>query len=374
MIRRIASLVKKEFLHLKNDWWLPAFMLFGGALELLMIGWATSRPITNLPLMIWDMDRTPASRNLVISIENTGTFELVGPATSFDDMKDQMDRGNISAAVIIPRGFAGELSAIAGDPILQVILNGAESIPAREAQRAIEGVVWDLGQKITIEKLGVDGEQFEGFDFSLRIWFNESLNEAYYTTPAELALMLEFTILIFAALTFSREREFGTLEQLLVMPFTSLEIIIGKSIPVVLIGLFDFSLMLGVVHFAFHVPVRGSIPLMFFLAFIYTLVELGKGMAISVFSKSQHQSFLLVLMIGMIDFMFTGYAAPVESMPRVIQIIANFIPAHHWLDILRGIILKGSGISDILPNVLWLVVLGTIIGYFSLRYIRKALD
>ncbi len=374
MIRRIVALVKKEFLHLKNDWWLPAFMLFGGALELLMIGWATSRPISNLPLMVWDMDRTPASRNLVISIENTGTFEIIAPARSFDEIKDQMDRGNINAAVIIPRGFAGELSTSAGQPILQVILNGAESIPAREAQRAIEGVVWDLGQKITIERLGGNGDQFEGFDFSLRVWFNESLNEAYFTTPAELALMLEFTILIFAALTFSREREFGTLEQLLVMPFTSLEIILGKSIPVILIGLFDFTLMLGVVHFAFHVPVRGSIPLMFSLAFIYTLVELGKGMAISVFSRSQHQSFLLVLMVGMIDFMFTGYAAPVESMPRIIQVLANFIPAHHWLDILRGIILKGSNIGDILPNVLWLIALGTIIGFFSLRYIRKALD
>lgn len=374
MIRRILSLVKKEFLHLKNDWWLPAFMLFGGALELLMIGWATSRPITNLPLMIWDMDKTQASRNLVVSIENTGTFELVEPATSLEIIKDQMDSGNINAAVIIPHGFAGELSARSGEPILQVILNGAESIPAREAQRAIEGVVWDLGQKITIQKLGVNPDLLKGFDFSLRVWFNEALNEAYFTTPAELALMLEFTILIFAALTFSREREFGTLEQLLVMPFTSLEIIIGKSIPVILVGLFDFALMLGVVHFAFHVPVRGSIALMFALAFIYILVELGKGMAISVFSRSQHQSFLLVLMIGMVDFMFTGYAAPVESMPQIIQTLANFIPAHHWLVILRGIILKGSSFMDIFPSVLWLVGLGGIIGFFSFSYIRKSLD
>lgn len=374
MIRRILALVNKEFLHLKNDWWLPAFMLFGGALELLMVGWATSRPISNLPLMVWDMDKTPASRNLVISIENTGTFALVEPAASLDDIKDLMDRGNINAAVIIPQGFAGEQSASAGQPILQVILNGAESIPAREAQRAIEGVVWDLGQKIAIERLGVGGEQFAGFDFSLRVWFNEALNEAYFTTPAELALMLEFTILLFAALTFSREREFGTLEQLLVMPFSSLEIIIGKSIPVILVGLSDFSLMLGVVHFAFHVPIRGSILLVFSVAFIYTLVELGKGMAISVFSRSQHQSFLLVFVIGMIDFMFTGYAAPVESMPEILQFVANFIPAHHWLAILRGIILKGASISDILPNLLWLLALGIVIGYFSLRYIRKALD
>ncbi|MCJ7734783.1 MAG: ABC transporter permease [Anaerolineales bacterium] len=374
MIRRILALVKKEFIHLKNDWWLPAFMLFGGALELLAIGWATSRPITNLPMMIWDMDKTAASRNLVISLENTEVFTILEAANSMAVIEDQMDRGNINAAVIIPSGFSKQITAPYGKPILQVILNGAESIPAREARRAIEGVVRNLGEKITIDHLGINPDEFAGFDFSLRVWFNEALNEAFFTTPAELALMLEFTILLFAALTFSREREFGTLEQLLVMPFTSLEIIIGKSIPVILVGLLDFSMMLGVVHFAFHVPVRGSLFLVFVLAFLYTLVELGKGMAISVFSKSQHQAFLLVFMIGMVDFLFTGYAAPVESMPKIIQYLANIIPAHHWLVILRGILLKGSGIADLLPNILWLLLLGTIIGFFSIRYIRKALD
>ncbi len=374
MIRRILSLVKKEFIHLKNDWWLPVFMIFGGALELLMIGWATSRPISNLPLMIWDQDKTAASRNLVISLDNTKVFDLLDPIESMTPIEDSMDRGDINAAVIIPRGYSEELSVPGGEPVVQVILNGAESIPAREAQRAVEGVIRDLGEKITIQQLGLNPEDISGFDFSLRVWFNEALSEAYFTTPAELGLMLEFTILLFAALTFSREREFGTLEQLLVMPYTSLEIIIGKSIPVILVGLLDFSLMLGMVHFAFKVPVRGSLLLLFILAFIYTIVELGKGMAISIFSKSQHQAFLLVFMIGMIDFMFTGYAAPVESMPQIIQYLANVIPAHHWLDILRGILLKGSGLMDILPSVIALLILGLIIGYFSFRYIRRALD
>ncbi|NQS90892.1 MAG: ABC transporter permease [Chloroflexi bacterium] len=374
MIRRILALVKKEVIHLKNDWWLPALMLFGGALELLAIGWATSRPITNLPMMIWDMDKTAASRNLVISLENTEVFTILEAANSMADIEEQMDRGNINAAVIIPSGFSKQLTSPHGKPVLQVILNGAESIPAREALRAIEGVVNTLGKRIALEHLGINPDQFADFDFSLRVWFNEALNEAYFTTPAELALMLEFTILIFAALTFSREREFGTLEQLLVMPFTSLEIIIGKSIPVIMVGLFDFTLMLSVIHFAFHVPVRGSLLLVFVLAFLYILVELGKGLAISVFSKSQHQAFLLVFMIGMVDFLFTGYAAPVESMPKIIQLMANIIPAHHWLVILRGLLLKGSGIADILPSILWLILLGSVIGFFSLRYIRKALD
>jgi ABC-2 type transport system permease protein len=128
------------------------------------------------------------------------------------------------------------------------------------------------------------------------------------------------------------------------------------------------------IHFAFGVPVRGSLVLLLVLAFGYLLVELGKGLVISVISRTQHQAFLLVLLIGMVDFMFTGYAAPVESMPKVLQTIANIIPAHHWLFIVRGIMLKGSGLDILWPNVLALAILGLIIGSASLIYIRRALD
>ena len=255
-----------------------------------------------------------------------------------------------------------------------MILNGADNTPAQAALRAVNGLAQILDQRILVDRLRLNPEELKGFIPSLQVWFNESLSEALYTTPAELGLMLEFTVLLFAALTFSRERELGTLEQLLVMPFSSLEIIIGKSIPVIIVGFTDFILMLAMVHFAFKVPIRGSFPLLLVLAFGYLFVELGKGMVISVISKTQQQAFLLVLLVGMVDFMFTGYAAPVESMPRALQIFANAIPAHHWLTILRGIALKGAGLAVLWPNLLALIVLGIVIGAFSLQFVRKALD
>lgn len=374
MLRRIWSLVIKEFIHLRNDWWLPAFMLIGGAMELLLVGWVTSRPITDLPLMVLDHDRSPASRALVIELENTDTFMFEAQAPNFQTIERALDHGDISAAVIIPPDYSEELASSTGHPTLSVILNGAESIPATAALRAIDGVARDIGERITIRRLGLNSEEFEGFIPSLRVWFNESLSEALYTTPAELALMLEFTVLLFAALSFSRERELGTLEQLLVMPFSSLEIIIGKSIPVILISFFDFLLMLTLTHFAFDVPVRGSIILLLLFAFGYLLVELGKGLVISVVSRTQHQAFLLISLVAMVDFMFTGYAAPVESMPQILQYFANFVPAHHWLAIVRGMLLKASGINELWPHLLALALLGLVIGGFSLRYVRQALD
>jgi ABC-2 type transport system permease protein len=373
-LNRIWSLSVKEFIHLVNDWWLPAFMLVGGAMELLLIGWATSRPITNLPLMVIDYDQSQTSREFVTALVNTGTFALEGYTWEMSTVEEKLERGQIYTAVIFPPDFSEQLATASGTPTLQVLLNGAESSPALEASRSIEGVTRDFGEHITLDRLGLSPGDLAGFVPSLRMWFKEKLSEAYYTTPAELALMLEFTILLFAALSFSRERELGTLEQLLVMPFSSLEIIAGKAIPVILIGFADFVFLLGVVHFAFDVPVRGSLGLLLFLAVVYIFVELGKGMVISVLSRTQHQAFLLVMLVAMIDLMFTGYAVPVESMPVFLQYLANLIPAHHWLTIVRGILLKGAGIAVLWPSVLALIVLGLMIGTFSMAFVRKALN
>jgi ABC-2 type transport system permease protein len=265
------------------------------------------------------------------------------------------------------------MASVNGRPLLTVLLNGAESVAATSALRSVEGLTRSINERVALQRMNIPPNTLSGFVPSIRVWFNEALSEALYTTPAELALMLEFTVLVFAALSFARERELGTLEQLLVMPFSTLEIIIGKSIPAIIVAFLDFSLMLGLVHFAFDVPIRGSLPLLFLIALGYLFVELGKGLVISVTSRTQHQAFLLVMLIGMVDFLFTGYAAPVESMPRALQLFANFIPAHHWLAIFRGILLKGVGLEVIWPHLVALLGLGLVIGGFSLRYVRRAL-
>jgi len=372
-ISRIKALSIKEFIHLRRDWWLPAFMLIGGAMELLLVGWATSRPITNLPMVIWDQDRSASSRSLTQSLENTDTFTLAEPLDDMRMIRDRLDRGQINAALIIPPDYEQQIVSN-GRPTLQLLLNGAESIAATNALRTIEELTREMGIQLTLQRLGMDPQDLAGFDPSLKVRFNEQLSEALYTTPAELGLMLEFTILLFAALTFSREKELGTLESLLVTPYNSLEIIIGKSLPVVLVAITDFFIMLAMIHFFFDVPIRGSLPLLVALAFIYILPVLAIGLVISVISSNQHQAFLLVMIIGFVNFMFTGYAAPVESMPEFLQLVAQVVPAHHWLVILRGIALKGADLGVLWPNLLALVILTLVIGGISLRYIRRALE
>ncbi len=382
MIKRIGSLTIKEFLHLIHNWWWPALILVGGALELLLIGWATARPITNLPLMVLDHDQTGASRTLIASLENTETFVLDRHAGTMEEIQDAFDRGQVTAALVIPPGYGRQVAGLRGAlanpdgtrPTVGLWLDGAESMAANAALRDAQGAVQQLGQQLVIHHMSGAEDALTRYEPSLRVWFNEELSEALYTTPAELGLMLEFTVLMFAALAFARERELGTMEQLLVMPFSSLEIIVGKALPAALVGFADFWLLLGIIHLAFGVPVRGSIPLLFVLAFGYVLVELAKGLVISIASRTQHQAFLLVIMVVMIDFMFTGFAAPVESMPRVLQWVAQLVPAHHWLAILRGLLLKGAGLDVLWPHVVALTALGLVIGSFSLYYVRKALE
>ncbi len=323
--------------------------------------------------MVLDQDQSAASRAVVAALENTTTFRVQQNVTDVGIIERALDQGSINGGVVIPPGFAAQMASPAGQPTLAVWLNGAESVAATAALRSVEGVARHAGEQLALERLNLDPETLQGFSPSIRVWFNESLSEALYTTPAELALMLEFTVLVLAALAFARERELGTLEQLLVMPFSSLEIIVGKSIPAVLVTFVDFVAMLGVVHFAFAVPVRGSLALLLVIAFGYLLVELGKGLVISVTARTQHQAFLFVMLVGMVDFMFTGYAAPVESMPPALQLVANFVPAHHWLAILRGILLKGAGLDVLWPHVLALAGLGLVIGGFSVRFVRRAL-
>jgi ABC-2 type transport system permease protein len=374
MIKRIFSIIIKEFIHLRRDWWMPAFMLIGGALELILVGWATGRPITNLPLIVLDQDKTAASQMVITQLENTGTFNFQFWANDMDEIRTKMDRGEVNAAVIIPDGFQTDMHSAHNQPTLLVLLNGADSTAAQEALRAIEGTTRTIGESLALKRLGLSAKELKKFDFSVRVRYNEELKESYYTTPAELALMLEFTILLFAALTFARERELGTLEQLLVMPFSSFEIILGKAIPVMLIGFVDFSFLLGMTTLFFGIPIRGSVVLLLVLAIVYILAELGKGLVVSVFSRSQHQAFLIVMLIGMTDFMFTGYAVPVEAMPKILQWIANFVPAHHWLAIVRGILLKGSDLTILWPHVLALAGLGLVIGGVSTLVMRKALN
>jgi len=376
MIARTWNLTVKELLQLWRDKMILLFVLLGPVSELVMVAWATSGDIEHIPTAIVDRDHSAASRRLVQALQNTGTFDADYYLADEDEARAMVDAGTALVAVLIPAGFGRDLLAGNRGPVqVQVILDGADPSAARAAQMNAEGVVADLSQEIALARFGhlLDGWG-EVISLDVRVWFNEELKTSNYEIPSELGLMLVAVALMVASLGIARERELGTLEQLMVTPLRSLELIVGKATPALLLGYIEFLLMLFLVIGVFDIPMRGSWPLLLTIAFFYLLVEMGWGLMISAVSHTQVQALLLAFMLMMVEVVFSGYAFPVENMPWLLQRIANFVPIKHWLIILRSILLKGAGVGIFWKELLSLAALGLVINAVTLTFLRRRLE
>ncbi len=376
MFRRVWHLVTKELIHLRRDILLVSFIVLGPVSELTLIAWSTSADIQHLPMAIVDQDRTEASRALVLALENSETFDANYYPANERGLRALVDAGTVVSGVLIPSGFAEGL-AVPGSqaPQIQVILDGSDPTAARAAEMSALGVISSFGQERALQAWGnIAGVMGEVIRTDVRVWFNEELSEANYTVPSEMGFMLEMVALMVAAISIARERELGTFEQLMVTPVRTWELIIGKAIPAVVISYIDFLLMLGITIFIFGVPMKGSLALLLVLALFYIFVELGWGLLISGFSRTQLQALLLVMVVAMVGMVFSGYAFPVDTMPPLMQMVANLVPIKHWLLIMRDIMLKGAGINMFWKELVALAILGVIINAVTLTILRRRLD
>jgi ABC-2 type transport system permease protein len=375
VIIRIWNLAIKELLHLWRDKMILLFVFFGPITELALVAWATSGDIDHIPTAVVDWDRSASSRALVQVLENTDTFDATMYPRNEEEARALVDSGAALVAVFIPPSFEKHLVDLAEPTQLQIILDGADPSAARAAQIAAEGAVGSFAQQIALQRLGPGvGTWGEVIDLDVRVWFNEELKTSNYEVPSELGFMLVGVALMVASLGIARERELGTLEQLLVTPLRNVELILGKALPVMILSYLNFLLMLGLVVFVFRIPMRGSWTLLLVIAMFYLLVEMGWGLMISAVAKTQVQALLLAFMLMMIEVVFSGYAFPVENMPWLLQRIANFVPIKHWLLILRGILLKGAGVEIFWRELISLAALGLVINLVTIFFLRKRLE
>ncbi len=374
MIVRIWNLATKELLHLWRDKMILLFVFMGPISELALVAWATSGDIEHIPTAIIDRDRSAASRALVQALENTETFDANYYPRDEEEARALVDAGTVLVALLIPLDFEEQLVRVGESAQVQLILDGADPSAARAAQMSAEGAVGAFAQQISLQRMGQADTWGEVIDVDVRVWFNEELKTSNYEVPSELGFMLVGVALMVASLGIARERELGTLEQLLVTPLRSVELILGKALPVMILSYLNFLLMLGLVVFVFRVPMRGSWSLLLGIALFYLLVEMGWGLMISAVSRTQVQALLLAFMLMMIEVVFSGYAFPVENMPWLLQRIANFVPIKHWLIVLRSILLKGAGVHVFWKELLSLAALGLVINVVTLFFLRKRLE
>lgn len=379
--RRIASLVRKELLQIRRDPRLRRILVVAPIIQLMVFGYAVSTDVRHTATFLVDQDRSQASRELVEAFTASGYFDVVGRSDRPGELVAALDGGEAIVGLVIPPGFAADLAAAtaaAGAPsgapdgrraTVQLLVDGTNSNVATVALGYAEGILTASG----VERAGLAGGASSPTAVALheRAWYNPSLESRNYNVPAVVGTLMMLVALLLTALAIVREREIGTLEQLMVSPLSPGELIAGKTIPFALIALFDLALVTTVAILWFGVPFRGSFPVLLLASLLFLLPALGTGLLISTVSATQQEAFLTTFLVFMPTILLSGFLFPVSAMPRVFQWITWVNPLRHYLEIVRGVFLKGTGLAVLWPQHLALLGLGLLVLGLAARRFEK---
>lgn len=376
MFTRIYAVMRKELIHIFRDARTMAVVFILPVLMLVLYGYAINMDVRHLRTAVLDDDMTSTSRDLVRSLEQNEYFEVVHYLQTPSEMDPLLDRGAVKLVLVIPRGFGRDL-ANGRSPQVQAIVDGSDSTTATIAQGYVSGFVQAFSLECARQFAGRAGIPTDRvvlpIDFRPRVWYNPEMNSTYFIVPGLIAVILQMLSALLTSLTIVRERERGTIEQLVVSPVMPHELMIGKVIPYVLIAYADVLLVLAVGRWLFHVPLCGSVALLLVHSGVFLLSSLGIGLLISVIARTQLVAFITAMLGTMLpSILLSGFVFPISAMPRALQLLTYLIPARYFIVILRGIFLKGVG-----PEVLWkqalpLVAFGVIaVAVSALRFPKR---
>ena len=368
MVRRILNLGSKELIQLRRDWLMLLFIILAPVLELVLMAQSTGQGVTNLPFVVVDQDHSAISRQIVTAIDNTDELHLVAYLDSPDQIADWLDHNRATLAVVLPAGLDADRSIHM--PEVQLIADGSNSIPGSYALSAATGAVTTWMARHAESA----GRAWASLELHTQVRYNPTLNIRHVTVTVQLGFIVYQVALMVAALGLARERELGTLEQLMVTPLRRFELLSGKAAPAFIIAGLDSVIMWIVIVTSYGVPMRGSFPLLFALALLFIAAEIGWGLTISTLSRTQQQAVLLVFVLALVDISFSGYMVPIERMPPVLQAVSQFFPMQHFLVILRQVMLRGADLSVVMPQVLALLALGFASAVVAMVSLRKRLD
>lgn len=375
MPARIWQIVVKEIIQYRRDVILTVFIFTFPVMQLMLVANATGSDIAHLPIAIFDEDQSAVSRGIVQSLTNLNT---VSPTvyTGGSEMTDTLlQRGDVWAVVIIPPNFAADLRKPNQTARVQVIADGSSVYGGSTALHTIEGAVSSyLYRRWQTDLTALSGRQMPSIEIESRMRFNAALNKRYNSIPAQFGFIVYQVTLIVSALGLVRERELGTLEQLMVTPLRRRDMLVGKAIPAVVIGFVDALLMLWVVVYVYHIPQRGAWWLLLALTLLFILAEAGWGLLISALARSQQQALLTIFPLSMLDLALSGYLVPVENMPLWLQILAAFSPMRHYIAIVKSVMIKGATLPMLWGHALALVALAALMAYLGHRFLARTFE
>lgn len=366
MFRGLWAILTKEVIHIRRD---PAtrFVLAIPIVELLLFGYAIDTDVKNVPTVVFDLNRDRESRGLVKEFENTRYFRIIGEVHSDEELRNAIVSGRAKVGIKFPPDYS--INLVNGRPAqVQVLIDGSESTTALQVLNSSQ----QLGFLKSLRREGLSIDQFS-IDIRPRLLFNPNLESVNFFVPGLIGIILQLVTVFLTAFAIVRERERGTLEQLLVTPVSKGGLILGKLLPYTVIGFAQTGLVLLVMVFLFGVPVNGSVPLLLFLSGVFLVPALGIGIVISTFAENQAEAMQMSLMSMLPSFLLSGFVFPRESMPTIIYCISLFIPATYYLEILRGIILRGAGIAALWDEAVVLVGFGVFFMVLSAMRFKKHL-
>jgi ABC-2 type transport system permease protein len=368
--------MRKEFLQILRDPHTLYIVLAIPVVQLFLLGYTATTEVRNIPLAVIDRDRTSDSRRLLDAYRAADYFRLAFDVDSEDQLRSLIDGGEAGAGLIIPQDFSEQLRS-GGTARISFLLDGSDPSVATTALSAAELIGQSVSNRITVDRLqkaGLGGAVAPGLEVRAQVWFNPDLVSAYFMVPALIGMILQLMTTMLTSTAIVRERERGTIEQLIVTPIRSGELIVGKIAPYVLIALFNTLEVLTVGTLWFGVPLRGSLGLLLLLSGLFLTCSLGIGLFISTIAHTQQEAMMLTWFTLLPTVFLSGFFFPLAAMPPVLQAISHLIPLRYYLAIIRSILLKGVGAGSLTEEIVALAILGAITVTGAVLRFRKRLD
>ncbi len=375
MHSRLITLIRKEFIQILRDPRTLVLTFFFPIVMLFLLGYAATNDVRNIPLAVYDQDKSAESTRLLEAYQAADYFKIAYEVNSPDELRRLMDNGSVKAAIIIPPDYAetvstGEKTEIAfiidgSDPTLaSTALSAATLIGQAKSTNLVAKQMMLVGQ----------GSAMTLVEVRSQVWYNPELVSANFMIPGLIGMILQFLTTMLTSTAIVREREYGTIEQLIVTPIRPWELVVGKLAPYVLIGFLDTIEILIIGVLVFDITINGSILLLLLLCALFLVTTLGIGILISTVAKTQQEAMLTTLMTIMPSVFLSGFFFPLAAMPVVLRAISYLVPLRYFLIMVRGVVLKGVGLESIYMEVLLLALYGTIIMTLAAIRFRKKLD
>lgn len=373
MVReRLWQMIKKEFIQVLRNPRMRVIVLIMPIIQSLIFGYAVTTDVNNVPTAIFDQSATPESRALIDRFVHSGYFTVKAVISSEREMDELLNKGKVSAIIRVPTDFSALLVTGKTAPV-QIIVDGTDSNTAGVILSYASRIIGSNSLEILQQRQSGAGITMAKIDLQSRAWFNENLTSRNFFVPGVIAAIVMLVTLLLTSMSIVREKEIGTMEQIVVTPITPIEFILGKTMPSIILGLANMVFVTLLSVFWFDIPVRGSLLLLCIANCFYLMTTIGIGLLISTIADTQQQAMMSTFFFYLPAILLSGFMFPIANMPVIVQIVTYLNPLRHFLIIIRGIFLKGVGAVVLWPQLGALFVMGIVVLFFAVRKFKKNL-